>query len=97
MTTTEGITEPAVLPSRSRRRLVVAGIVTLALFAAAIAIGKLSPQPVHPPSANVGTQLDAALPAAIARRSKTTSITCSVSGRGIRTSGVTSKSKPQNS
>ena len=32
-----------------------------------------------------------------ARRSRATSITCSVSGRGIRTSGVTSNSRPQNS
>ena len=36
-------------------------------------------------------------PAATPRRSSATSITCSVSGRGIRTSGVTSKSRPQNS
>ncbi|HEY8729089.1 MAG TPA: SCO family protein [Acidothermaceae bacterium] len=66
MTTTEGITQPSVAPARTRRRLVVAGIATLGLFAAAIAIGQLSPQPVRPPSANVGTQLNTALPPAIA-------------------------------
>src|SRR5438477_12617585 len=67
MTTTEGRTEPAVAPSRSRRRLLIAGAATLALFAAAVAIGKLAPGPVHPPSANVGTQLNTALPPAIAQ------------------------------
>ena len=67
MTTTEGRTEPTVAPSRSRRRLVVAGVATLALFAGAIAIGELAPGPVRPPSANVGTQLNAALPPEIAQ------------------------------
>ena len=38
-----------------------------------------------------------ALSSRTARRSRATSIRCSVSGRGIRTSGVTSKSRPQNS
>ena len=67
MTTTEGVTEPSVAPSRSRRRLVIAGVATIGLFAAAIAIGQLSPGPVRPPSENVGTQLNTALPAAISQ------------------------------
>ncbi len=67
-------------------------------FASAIAI---HPEPVPMSAICSPSPLSVCLrPARISRsasRSSATSITCSVSGRGIKTSGVTSNSSPQNS
>jgi len=69
VTSTPTTDAPTASGSSRRRpsRLVIAGIIgVVALFVIALVVGRTSSSAPKPPGANVGTQLDTALPADIA-------------------------------